>query len=112
MHSDRLHLVYTRKAKENANVVRWRAPLYLAAVDPERLRLVRATERVAVPLVGDGVNKPQEVAHLGNFHTTAAGPHESWVTVGEVIPKNFRGDLLLARVRWTKPNELASPAGR
>jgi hypothetical protein len=47
------------------------------------------------------------VPHYGNFHTTAAAPGESWVTSGEVIVANFRGDTLLARVKWSKPNELA-----
>ncbi len=104
VHSEALHLVYTRKAKENANVMRWRAPLYMARVDRSTLRLVRATERVVLPLVGDGINDPKNVAHLGNFHTNPASPGESWVTVGEVIPASFRGDLLLARVRWSRPN--------
>jgi hypothetical protein len=107
VHSDRLHLVYTRKAGENARVARWRAPLYAAPVDAASLRLVKARERVAVPLVGDGVKEPAKVAHLGNFHTMMVTADESWVTVGEVIPANFRGDLLLARVRWNAPNRLA-----
>ena len=40
-HADGLLLVYTRKATENANVMRWRAPLYVAEVDPATLRLRR-----------------------------------------------------------------------
>jgi hypothetical protein len=39
-------------------VFRWRAPLWLAQVDVATLRLVRATERVVLPLVGDGVRDP------------------------------------------------------
>ncbi len=109
VHSDALYLVYTRKAPENAKVVRWRAPLYLARVDPATRRLVRATERVAVPMVGDGVTNPKAVAHLGNFHTQAVSADESWITVGEVIPATYRGDLLMARVKWAKPNKLAAP---
>jgi hypothetical protein len=106
-HSDGLYLVYTRRDDSNVNVARWRAPLFLARVDPATMRLVRATERVAVPLVGDGVREPAKVAHLGNFHTQAVTADESWVTVGEVIPTTWRGDLLLARVRWAKPNAFA-----
>jgi hypothetical protein len=106
-HSDGLYLVYTQKDESNANVARWRAPLFLARVDPATLRLVRATERVAVPLVGDGVREPGKVAHLGNFHTQVVTAGESWVTVGEVIPGSWRGDLLLARVWWATPNALA-----
>jgi hypothetical protein len=106
-HSDGLYLVYTRKDATNENLFRWRAPLYLARVDPATLRLAKATERVAVPLAGDGVKEPAGVAHLGNFHTQAVTADESWVTVGEVIPATWRGDLLLARVRWAKPNAAA-----
>ena len=100
MHNDTLFLVYTRKAEANANVMRWRAPIYLAQVDPEGQCLLRATERVVLPMIGDGVNDPNHVARMGNFHITNATPHESWVTVGECLPHDgWRGNLLLARIR-------------
>lgn len=106
-HSDALFLVYTRKDPTNVNVMRWRSPLWLAQVDPQRLCLLRATERVVLPLVGDGVKDPDRVAIMGNFHPVNASPDESWVTVGEWQPKNgIRGDLLLARIRWSRPNRL------
>ena len=104
-HREALYLVYTRKAKENVNVMRWRAPLYLARVDTARLCLVRASERIVLPLIDDGVNDARHVARMGNFHTVAATPTESWVTVGECLPDDgWRGDVLLARVRWSRPN--------
>jgi hypothetical protein len=107
-HSDGLFLVYTRKSEANARVMRWRSPLYLAEVDRKTLRLVRASERVVLPLVGDGIRDPDHVARMGNFHTVAATPEESWVTVGETLPANdWRGDTLLARIRWSRPNRLA-----
>lgn len=107
-HSDGLFLVYTRKDAENVNVMRWRAPLYLAEVDRESLRLIRSSERVALPLIGDGVDDAEHVARMGNFHTVAAAPGESWLTVGETLPADgWRGDTLLARVRWSRPNRLA-----
>ncbi len=106
-HSDGLFLVYTRKDAGNVNVMRWRSPLWISQVDTTSLRLVRATERVVLPLVGDGVNDPNRVALMGNFHTTNATPEESWVTVGEWQPKNgIKGDTLLARIRWSRPNRL------
>ena len=47
------------------------------------------------------------VALMGNFNTTNASPDESWVTVGEWQPRNgAKGDLLLARIRWSKPDAL------
>ena len=104
-HSGRLHLVYTRKDATNENVFRWRSPLWMAEVDAATLRLRRGTERVVLPLVGDGIGDPDRVAIMGNFHVTTASPDESWVTVGEWQPKNgIRGDLLLARIRWPRPD--------
>ncbi|MBM3880908.1 MAG: exo-alpha-sialidase [Verrucomicrobia bacterium] len=103
-HPEALFLVYTRRDATNLNVTRWRAPLWLAQVDLVTLRLRRDTERIVLPLVGDGVHDPDRVALMGNFHVTSAGPDESWVTVGEWQPRNgIRGDLLLARIRWSKP---------
>lgn len=107
-HSDGLFLVYNRKDASNINVPRWRSPLYVAQVDPEKLRLIRDTERIVLPLVGDGVKAPNDVAYSGNFHPVNVTPDESWVTDGEMLPKHgYRGDLLLGRIRWSVPNQLA-----
>lgn len=107
-HSDGLFLVYTRKDESNSGVIRWRSPLWIARVDTKTGRLIRATERVVLPLVGDGVNDPNRVALMGNFHVTNASPEESWITVGEWMPRhNAHGNLLLARIKWSRPNQLA-----
>lgn len=106
-HSDGLFLVYTRKDEANAKVIRWRSPLYVAQVDPDRRCLIKSTERVVLPLVGDGVNDPNHVALMGNFNVTHASPDEAWVTVGEWLPRSgYRGNVLLARIRWSQPNRL------
>lgn len=106
-HSDGLFLVYTRKDPANVNVIRWRSPLWVAQVDTEKRCLIRSTEQVALPLVGDGVKDPNRVALMGNFDVTNVSPHESWITVGEWMPGNgYRGDVLLARIQWSKPNRL------
>ena len=106
-HSDGLFLVYTREDVSNTHVIRWRSPLWIAQVDPERLCLIRESERVVLPLCGDGVNKGDDVALMGNFYVTNASQEESWVTVGEWIPKRSgKGDMLLARIHWKKPNKL------
>ncbi len=105
-HSERLFLVYTRKDPSNLNVMRWRAPLFLAEVDPKKLCLIRATERIAIPLHGDGIHRGSEVEHLGNFHATAISPDESLISSGTVIPANFRGVTRIARIRWSRPNRL------
>lgn len=107
-HSEGLFLVYTRKDPSNVNVLRWRSPLWMARVDPAKLCLVQSSETIVLPLVGDGVKAPDDVALMGNFHVTNATLEESWVTVGEWMPKrNAKGDLLLARIRWKRPNMLA-----
>ncbi|PAY21352.1 hypothetical protein CKO51_01875 [Rhodopirellula sp. SM50] len=106
-HSDGLFLVYTRKDPSNENVIRWRSPLWLAQVDVRKRCLIKSTERVVLPLVGDGVNASNKVALMGNFDVTNVSPHESWVTVGEWMPRDgYRGDVLLARIHWAKPNRL------
>lgn len=106
-HSDALHLVYTRKDTSNVNVPRWRSPLFISQVDLKNMRLIRATERVVLPLDGDGVSKPDDVPMMGNFQTTNITPDESWVTDGEMLPKHgFKGDLQLGKIRWGRPNSL------
>lgn len=107
-HSDGLFLVYTRKDASNANVIRWRSPLWVARVDVDRQCLIKSTEQVVLPLVGDGVDDPNKVALMGNFHVVNASEQESWVTVGEWMPRSgYRGDVLLARIRWSRPNQLS-----
>ena len=104
-HSDGLFLVYTRKDASNEHVIRWRSPLWLARFDPTIRRLIRSSERVALPLIGDGVQEPDQVALMGNFHLTNISPLSSVLTVGEWIPRDgARGDLLMARINWLKPN--------
>jgi hypothetical protein len=107
-HSDALFLVYTRKDSTNVNVTRWRAPLWVAQVDTKSLRLIRSTERIVLPLVGDGVNDAKKVAFMGNFGICNASADESWVTDGSWCPWDAsKGELQLARVKWAKKNALA-----
>ena len=73
-HPRGLFLVYTRRGASNDHVFRHRAPLFIAQVDPERLCVVRRTERVLVPEWG---------ARLGNFGVCEVSDAETWVTVTE-----------------------------
>ncbi len=101
-HSDRLHLVYTRKTRDNEKVMRWRSPVFIAAVEAKTLRLIRATERIVLPM---DTSDPAHVTRMGNFHPLTVSPYESWVTTGEERPADdWKGDVLLARIRWSKPN--------
>ncbi len=106
-HSDGLFLVYTRKDASNEKIVRWRAPLWVAQVDVKTLRLIKATERIVLPIIGDALNHPELVAFNGNFGIAHASAEESWITDGSWCPKTGRGELALARVRWSRPNALA-----
>ncbi|HCE45814.1 MAG TPA: sialidase [Lentisphaeria bacterium] len=73
-HPKGLFLVYTRRGAGNDHVFRHRAPLFMAQVDPERLCVIRRTERILVPNRG---------ARLGNFAVTKVNGEETWVTVAE-----------------------------
>lgn len=90
-HSDGLFLVYTRRGANNDHIPRHRAPLFIAEVDPEKLHVIRRTERVAVPERG---------ADVGNFDATTVNRDETWITTAG-------GPAYLARIRWSKPNGLA-----
>ncbi len=97
-HGDGLFLVYTRRGANNDHIFRHRAPLFIAQVDPGRLCVIRATERVLVPERG---------ATLGNFGAGPITPGESWVTVGEgmFFPEVYTkggatGAVFVARILW------------
>lgn len=112
-HSEGLFLVYTRRGADNDHVFRHRAPLFMAQVDPERLCVLRATERILVPDRG---------AQLGNFGTVNVSAQQSWVVTSEGMhgdaqdPMNLalteaRGAnnrVWLARIIWNRPNRLVT----
>lgn len=114
---DALFLVYTRRAANNHHVFRHRAPLFVAQVDPDRLCVIRETERVLVPERG---------ARLGNFQVVDVSEHETWVTVTEWMQglAPFQSDwrrvaahgadnrVYAARLVWRTPNEAIQPALR
>ncbi|WP_422929254.1 GDSL-type esterase/lipase family protein [Singulisphaera sp. PoT] len=99
-HAQGLFLVYTRRGAGNDHIPRHRAPLFIAQVDPERLRVIRATERVLVPERG---------AELGNFGASSITDRESWVTVAEGIwdddarRRGAKGAVFSARILWGEP---------
>ena len=79
VHSDSLFLVYTRKDKLNQNVMRWRAPLYLARVDRKTLRLgaAESVKRVhfsefatAADWLGGGAQSLYAIRDFVEFKTT------------------------------------------
>lgn len=99
LNSNKLYLVYVRKLDYNINVMRWRTPLLISEVDTSKMELVKASEKVLLPLDGDGVNDPNNVPIYGNFHVTHLSDSEAIVTEGSTLPKKgFKGDTFLARI--------------
>ena len=103
-HGDGLFLTYTRRGADNDHIFRHRAPLFIAQVDPERLCVIRESERVLIPERG---------ATLGNFGAAPIDEHEAWVTVSEGVwndearQRGAEGATFVARVRWPSPNTRA-----
>jgi hypothetical protein len=103
-HSDGLFLSYTRRGANNDHIPRNRAPIFLAQVDPEKLCVIRKSEKPIIPERG---------AMLGNFGAASISPSESWVTDAEYMlanqpsPRGANGSVFAARILWSKPNELA-----
>lgn len=109
-HAEALYLVYTRRGANNDHVMRHRAPLFIGRVDPDRLCIVRSSERILVPERG---------ARLGNFGVTEVNENETWVTVAEWMQTNppnpfdytvcmkYGSDnsVFVARILWARPNK-------
>lgn len=100
-HQDALYLVYTRRGASNDHIVRHRAPLFMARVDPEKLHVIRTSETIVIPERG---------AELGNFGCARINDHESWVTVSEGMfmkdsrKRGARGATFVARILWQHRN--------
>ncbi len=108
-HSDGLFLTYTRRGANNDHIMRNRAPVFVAQVDPDNLQVLRRTEQVLLPERG---------VMLGNFGAATISPRESWVTDAEYLisdkphPKRADGTVWLGRVMWSKPNQEVIGGGR
>lgn len=101
-HSSGLYLVYTRRGANNDHIFRHRAPLFIARIDPEKLVVIRESERILVPQAG---------TRLGNFGVVEISPDEIWVITTEWMqhppPGGFEkygsnNRIFCARIRWTK----------
>lgn len=92
-----LFLVYTRQGADNDHIMRHRAPLFIAQVNPATLRVIRATERVLIS---------ENHATLGNSGVCRVSADESWVTCGEGLLRAGKRKGQLNRVfhvRITSP---------
>ena len=100
-HGDALFLVYTRRGLNNDHVFRHRAPLVMAQVDPDRLCVLRDTERAVVPERG---------ARLGNFAVVEVSQSETWITVSEWMQNgDVSARVMLEKLGRCKPGDATIP---
>lgn len=102
---DDLYLIYNRRGANNDHVYNHRAPLFIAKVDTDNLRVIRESEQILVPERG---------ARLGNFGVTKVNDNEYWVGVAEwmqtiapnhhdpTICEKYGSDnsVFLAKITW------------
>ena len=94
----RLFLSYTRKNEVNSRVIRYRAPLYIAEVDPSTMTLMRNTERIVFPLEGDP-ERPETVKLSGNFMPMQIKDNQWIITDGhELCMEPFTSEVKIAHV--------------
>jgi hypothetical protein len=99
-YNDTLFLIYTRRGANNDHIMRHRAPLFIAEVDPDRLCVRRATEKILIP---------ENNADLGaGFAVVDFSPQETWVITSEIPTRGSRdyNRMLMARLIWSEPNRL------
>jgi len=109
VHSQGLALCYTRILPDNAETFRHRAPLHLADVDVQTLRLKKDTECIIVPNKG---------LPVGNFWVWPVNQQETCVATAE-WPRDekralqkINGDIWFCRIKWRRPNTLMTADGR
>lgn len=108
VHSRGLFLTYTRRGADNDHIARNRAPIFLAQVDTETMRVMKKTEQIVLPERG---------VMLGNFGASNITPDESWITDSEYIsngqkhPRGADGTTWAGRIKWSLPNELVATNG-
>lgn len=91
---DALYLVYTRRGADNDEVIRHRAPLFMAQINPKTNRILRATERVVVPREG--------TAAIGNFGVVNVTKGESWIVVAKRTKMPGEKNVIISRIRWNQ----------
>lgn len=80
----RLYLLYTQNVGYNCNIMRFRAPIFVAEIDSDSMFLDRAGESIALPLVeDDGIT-----GLLGNFHALTLPDGRGVVSDGRLFLKN------------------------
>lgn len=105
-HSNGLFIVYTRRGANNDHVFRHRAPLFMARVDPQKLVVLRDTERIIIPDTG---------TRMGNFGVVKVSPTQTWVITTEWMQgsspatwEKYGTDnrIFCAKIHWDRINRL------
>lgn len=76
-----LYLLYTRESSENTDIIRWRAPLYMAEFDTANGCLIKESERIIFQLNRNSDGMPNS---LGNFHAADISNEKSIVSTGSL----------------------------
>lgn len=101
IHSDAVYLIYTRRSEQNADIFRWRSPLYIAEVDLDHRCLLKNTERTIFPMVSVPGEPMSQWPTFGNFSTCNLTPDLSLIA-------DTAGRCHIAEIRWSQPNTLAN----
>jgi hypothetical protein len=96
-HSDGLFLAYTRRGADNDEVMRHRAPIFIARVDPEKLVVLRDTEQEVLPNLGKA---------FGNFGVCDVSENETWLVDCLVGAAAGTPNVYIGKIRWSQPNRL------
>ena len=94
----KLFLSYTRNAGYNSKVPRFRAPLFIAEVNLERLMLIRDSEQIVFPIDGEWEH-PKSIAMSGNFMPLSLKDGNAMIFDGS-FKLDGSGIAMLARLRY------------
>jgi hypothetical protein len=95
-HGNKLFLIYSRRGANNDHVFRNRAPIFIAEVDPETLRVRRSSEQIVLPEAGLDLT--------AGFAPVDVTGNETWIVTAEGgFPKDRQNEnnrVLLAKIIW------------
>lgn len=95
----KLYLIYNRELPYNRHLMRWRAPLLIAEVDPAGMVLLRETEQVVFPMMPEDTTAEFKAALFGNFHPVNLTNGEALILASEERSHDaFLSNTLLARI--------------
>jgi hypothetical protein len=108
-HSEELFLAPTRRGANNDEIPRDRAPLFMARVDPDTLRIRRGTKRVLLPKVStEGLDlNPRRFEMFG---LSDVAPEKTVAAEGLAGPPEEHDSIDIAPTRRSEPNAFGGDA--